>query len=111
MEMYPEYISKLKQMTKSDNRWVKRAAAVSLILPARQGKFLPDIFAISESLLMDKDDMVQKGYGWLLKEASKPFQKEVFEYVYIHKDHMPRTALRYAIEKMPNNLRKKAMAK
>ena len=55
--------------------------------------------------------MVQKGYGWMLKEASRLHQKEVLDYVLRHKDDMPRTALRYAIEKMPESLRKHAMAK
>ncbi len=58
---------------------------------------------------MDKDDMVQKGYGWMLKEASKKHQAEVFDYVMKRKAEMPRTALRYAIEKMPAEMRKKAM--
>jgi 3-methyladenine DNA glycosylase AlkD len=53
--------------------------------------------------------MVQKGYGWMLKEASRIHTKEVFDYVVKNKDKMPRTALRYAIEKMPQNSRKKAM--
>ena len=55
--------------------------------------------------------MVQKGYGWLLKSASMAFQKEIFDYVVSNKAHMPRTALRYAIEKMPEEMRKIAMQK
>jgi 3-methyladenine DNA glycosylase AlkD len=55
--------------------------------------------------------MVQKGYGWMLKEASKPHQKEVFDFVMMHKSVMPRTALRYAIEKMPPELKVRAMEK
>ena len=55
--------------------------------------------------------MVQKGYGWMLKEASNLYPQEVFQYVMRHKIKMPRTALRYAIEKLPPGLRKKAMAK
>ena len=57
----------------------------------------------------DKEDLVQKGYGWMLKEASKSFQKEVFEYVMKNKNRMTRAALRYAIEKMPLQMKKKAM--
>ena len=78
------------------NRWMKRAAAVSLIVPAKRGKFLKDIFEIADMLLTDTDDMVQKGYGWLLKEASRLHQKEVSNYVARNKKVMPRTALRYA---------------
>lgn len=108
---YPEFISKLKEFTHAENRWVKRAAAVSLIIPARKGLFLNDIFEIADTLLMDGDDLVQKGYGWMLKAASQAHQQEVFEYVMRKKAVMPRTALRYAIEKMPEELKKQAMQK
>ena len=111
LEMYPDYVSNLKRWAMSPNRWVRRAAAVSLIIPAKQGKFLQDIFEIADILLLDKDDMVQKGYGWMLKVASQAHQQEVFKYVLAHKTTMPRTALRYAIEKMPKELKKKAMEK
>lgn len=107
--MYPELILKLKVFTKSDNRWVRRAAAVSLIIPARRGLFLNDIIEIANALLTDADDLVQKGYGWMLKAASQAHQQEVFNYVMSHKASMPRTALRYAIEKMPKELRAAAM--
>jgi len=106
---YPEFIIRLKEWTFSDNRWIKRAASVSLIIPARKGYFLNDIFAICDRLLVDPDDMVQKGYGWLLKATSEMNQKEVFNYVLQNKKKMPRTALRYAIEKMPEEMRKEAM--
>lgn len=109
IERYPTFVNELKKWTKSKNRWVKRAAAVSLIIPAKKGMFLNDVFEIAELLLTDKDDMVQKGYGWMLKEASRKNQKQVFEFVMKNKNDMPRTALRYAIEKMPESLRKKAM--
>jgi 3-methyladenine DNA glycosylase AlkD len=62
-------------------------------------------------LLSDKDDMVQKGYGWLLKEASRKHQKEVLNYVLKNKKKMGRTALRYAIELMPKELKTEAMKK
>lgn len=111
IELYPEYISELKRWSKSKNIWMKRASAVSLIIPARKGKYLSDVFEISETLLLDPHDMVQKGYGWLLKEASRKHEKEVFNFVIKHKSEMPRTALRYAIELMPKNLKKTAMVK
>jgi 3-methyladenine DNA glycosylase AlkD len=111
IEMYPEYLSGLKNWAQSQNRWVKRASAVSLIIPARKGKFLNEIFAIADILHSDKDDMVLKGYGWMLKAASQAHQKEVFNYVISKKATMPRTSLRYAIEKMPLELKALAMVK
>jgi 3-methyladenine DNA glycosylase AlkD len=55
--------------------------------------------------------MVQKGYGWMLKAASEAHPKDVFKYVMRKKATMPRTSLRYAIEKLPAELKAQAMAK
>jgi len=111
VETYPECVSDLKKWTASSNRWMRRASAVSLIIPARKGKFMQEIFEIADALLLDEDDLVQKGYGWMLKAASQAHQEQVFNYVVKKKSIMPRTALRYAIEKMPLNLRREAMGK
>lgn len=108
---YPENILALKQWTCSDNRWKRRAAAVSLVVPARKGAFLDKILEIASLLLEDSDDLVRKGYGWMLKEASRTHQDEVFAFVMQHKASMPRTALRYAIEKMPPERKQLAMEK
>jgi len=111
IDKYPDFIVKLKEWTKSENRWLKRAASVTLIIPARKGRFLSDIFEIADKLLTDKDDLVQKGYGWMLKDASIKHCYEIFNYIMAHKWQMPRTALRYAIERMPADLKKQAMEK
>ena len=111
VEKYPSCLNELKRWAQSQNRWMRRASAVSLIVPARQGKFLKEIFELADILLTDKDDMVQKGYGWMLKAASQAHQKQVFDYVMKKKDIMPRTSLRYAIEKTPPDLRSRAMEK
>ncbi len=111
VEIYPYHLSSLKKWAKSKNRWMRRASAVSLIIPAKRGKFLKDIFEIADILLLDQDDLVQKGYGWMLKAASQAHQSQVFDYVVKNKTRMPRTALRYAIEKMPKSLKEKAMVK
>ena len=111
VDKYPQFLESLKKWTRSGNRWTRRAAAVTLIIPARNGKFLKEVFEIANNLLLDSEDLVQKGYGWLLKAASQAHQKEVFEYVIKNKAQMPRIALRYAIEKMPKDLRTKAIEK
>ena len=121
---FPEHIVQLKSWAKSPNRWVRRGAAVSLIIPVRKGLFLNDSLEIANILLLDEDDLVQKGYGWMLKAASlsESFIKEteekkkeheiaVFQFVMKNKAIMPRTALRYAIEKMPAAMKAEAMKK
>jgi 3-methyladenine DNA glycosylase AlkD len=111
IEMYPSFLAELKNWARSHNLWDRRASAVSLIVPARKGKFLEDILEIADILHSDREDMVQKGYGWMLKAASQANLQEVYKYVISKKATMPRTSLRYAIEKMPPDLRAKAMEK
>ncbi|MCQ1537524.1 DNA alkylation repair protein [Methanocalculus taiwanensis] len=108
---YPESIVKLYSWAESENRWLRRAAAVSLIVPAKKGEFLEEAFRIADILFEDTEDLVQKGYGWLLKEESRKHRDEVFAYVQRKKRMMPRTALRYAIELMPQEMRREAMKK
>lgn len=108
---FPQEVNILTKWAISKNRWMRRAAAVSLIVPARKGLFLSEIFMIADLLLTDDDDLVQKGYGWMLKSACQYNERDVFQYVMANKTVMPRTALRYAIEKMPDNLKRQAMSK
>jgi 3-methyladenine DNA glycosylase AlkD len=109
--MYPECVQELKQWAKSTHRWTKRASAVTLIIPARRGLFLNDILEIADTLLLDTDDLVQKGYGWMLKAASESHPEQIYEYLLSKKEVMPRTAFRYALEKMPKEWRAEAMKK
>lgn len=109
IEKFPDLVSELKRWTASKNRWVKRAAAVTFILPARSGKFHDDVFEIADALLTDTDDMVQKGYGWALKAVGESDPKRVLDFVVARVQKMPRTAYRYAIEKLPNDMKKRAM--
>lgn len=109
IEKFPELIPEIKKWTLSENLWVRRASAVTFILSARHGKFIDDVFEIADSLLTDSEDMVQKGYGWALKAASEKYPDRVYDFVVVRVDKMPRTAYRYAIEKLPDSMRKKAM--
>jgi 3-methyladenine DNA glycosylase AlkD len=111
IQKYPQTLTEVKSWAKSSCRWLRRASAVSLIVPAKKGMFLSNTFEICNLLLLDGDDMVQKGYGWLLKEESRKHQKEVFDYVVKNRGVMPRTALRYAIELLPKALKVEAMKK
>ena len=106
---YPQLIVQTRPWRESRNRWVRRGAAVCLIIPVRRKIGLTEVFRVANKLMMDDDYMVQKGYGWMLKEASNVYPKEVYEYMMKHKNRMPRLALRYAIEKMPQSKRKLIM--
>ena len=108
---YPALIPGVVEWTESDNRWFRRAAAVVMIYSVKRGEHVKEAFQIADKLLMDQDDMVQKGYGWMLKVISNNDPISVFKYVMKHKSVMPRTSLRYAIEKLELPLRKQAMVK
>ncbi len=99
------------EWAKSKNKWMRRASAVSLIFPASFQELLDEVLNTADILLTDEEDIVRKGYVWMLKETSKEFPDEIYAYMMKHKDVMPRTALRYAIEKYPKAKRKEAMAK
>jgi 3-methyladenine DNA glycosylase AlkD len=91
--------------TKSRNRWRRRAAAVSLIHSARRRMLFPQIVRVSEALLADQDDMVQKGLGWLLREAAKADRKTTVPYLLRIRDRAPRLVLRTACETLPPGVR------
>jgi len=106
VDKYPKFISNLIKWTKSKNRWFRRSSAVSLVVHARHGRYLKKVFKISEELILDKDDVVQKGVGWLLKEASRKHEKEVVRFLLKWKNKTSRLVLRYATEKFSLSNRK-----
>lgn len=108
IENNPELIARLISWTRSGNRWMRRAAAVTLIIPAKKGLFLREILAIAEKNMYDADEMVQKGTGWLLREAAKKNLSQINRFLLSHPG-AGRTLLRYATEKFPPIMRKKAL--
>jgi len=95
---------------KSRNRWRRRAACVALIRGAREKKFFLKITRLSEMLLVDEDDMVQKGLGWLLREAAKYDAKRTVPYLMKIRARAPRLVLRTACETLPAAVKKKVLA-
>lgn len=83
---------------KSKNRWRRRAACVALIRGVREKKFLPEVTRLSHMLLSDKDDMVQKGLGWLLREAVKHNARPTVALLMKIRARAPRLVMRTACE-------------
>ena len=96
---------------KSKNRWRRRAAAVSLIRAVRQKMFFPEIVRVSEAMLADQDDMVQKGLGWLLREAAKADPKTTVPYLLRIRDRAPRLVLRTACETLAPTTKSRALSR
>jgi 3-methyladenine DNA glycosylase AlkD len=95
---------------KSRNRWRRRAACVALIRGARARMFFPEIVRLSDFLLADEDDMVQKGLGWLLRETAKFDARRTVPYLMKIRERAPRLVLRTACETLPADVKKKVLA-
>ncbi|HTC46215.1 MAG TPA: DNA alkylation repair protein [Candidatus Aquilonibacter sp.] len=97
----PERAKAAFRWAKSPNRWHRRAACVALIRGTRVRMFFAEITKLSDLLLADEDDMVQKGLGWLLRETAKYDPKKTIPYLMKIRASAPRLVLRTACEKLP----------
>jgi 3-methyladenine DNA glycosylase AlkD len=105
------YLTRLPRWAKKKSVWHQRAAAVSLIHSTRQHKNFDHIQLITELLLPSNDDMVQKGLGWLLREAAKANPDETVAYLMTIRDRTPRLVLRTACETLPAATRDRVLGK
>jgi len=95
---------------KAKSRWHRRAACVAFIRGTRKKLFFPEIVRLSNLLLEDEDDMVQKGLGWLLRETAKADPERTIPYLMKIRKRAPRLVLRTACETLTPAQRKKILA-
>src|SRR5262249_45724457 len=98
---FPERASDMREWSEHRNMWVHRAAIVSLIPLARKGKALDVLYEIARRLHADGADLIRKAVGWALREAGKADEKRLERYLRANGPSIPRTTLRYAIERFP----------
>ena len=96
----------LYRWAKSGHLWTRRIAIVSNWWFIRNGD-LGDVFKIAKLLLNDEHDLIHKATGWMLREAGKKDLKKLESFLMRHYRNMPRTMLRYSIEKFPKSKREK----
>ena len=95
----------LYRLVYEDNLWERRISIISTFYFIRQNEF-DDTLKIAEILLNDKEDLIQKAVGWMLREVGKREIEIEEEFLQEHYMKMPRTMMRYAIEKFPETKRK-----
>ena len=100
----------LYEFALSDHLWKKRIAIISTFTFIRNNEF-QDTINISEILLEDKHDLIHKAVGWMLREMGKIDEKPLLNFLDKHYKIMPRTMLRYSLEKLSEEQRKHYMKK
>lgn len=100
----------LYTFAQSSNLWERRIAIISTLYFIRNKQF-EDTIKISELLLNDKEDLMHKAVGWMLREMGKQDQATLLQFLDLHYKKMPRTALRYAIERLSKDQKEKYMSK
>lgn len=96
---------KLETLIQSKKHWDRRIAMVSTLFFIRNGN-TKVAFKLAEKVLHDKEDLMHKASGWMLREAGKKDLPALKKFINTHGKSMPRTMLRYAIEKFPQQERK-----
>jgi 3-methyladenine DNA glycosylase AlkD len=96
---YPRLAARLRAWSRDRGLWVRRASVVGLIPLARRGEALGILYANASTLRADEEDLIQKAVGWALREAGKADQARLERYLRANGPKIPRTTLRYAIER------------
>jgi 3-methyladenine DNA glycosylase AlkD len=106
---FPRTLPELRRWTSSPNLWVRRAAVVALVKPARAGEHLDQAYDFVCRLFDDEEDLMHKCTGWLLREAGRMDPSRLERFLLDHGPSIPRTTVRYAIERFPERDRKRIL--
>lgn len=109
VETYSGLEKKIRTWTSHPNIWVRRAAVVAFIKPAKKTRYGDTIYGIVSDLFADREDLIHKACGWLLREAGKCDKHRLEKFLLLHGPAVPRTTLRYAIERFPETERKRIL--
>ena len=109
LERFQNLAGQFEEWRQSPNLWVRRAGVVVFVKCAGKGRHLDRIYRIVTALLPDSHDLIHKACGWLLREAGKADSGRLERYLLKHGPAIPRTTVRYAIEKFPSAKRRRIL--
>jgi 3-methyladenine DNA glycosylase AlkD len=98
----------LQELISSDRHWDRRIAMVATLAFIRQHEFSPTL-RFAHKVFQDQEDLMHKAAGWMLRELGKRDAKVLLDFIHQHGHRMPRTMLRYAIEKIPEKKRREIL--
>jgi 3-methyladenine DNA glycosylase AlkD len=107
---HPELVNTVAGWSRHPNMWVRRASAVSLVRLAARGLALDAAYGIATALQPDAHDLIHKAAGWLLREAGRTDARRLERYLVDHGPSIPRTTVRYALERFPAPKRRELLA-
>ncbi|MBI2679945.1 MAG: DNA alkylation repair protein [Candidatus Solibacter usitatus] len=111
LEQFPPLAKEYAAWTTSPNLWVRRAGVVAFVKPARKGAHLDTVYRLAAALAGDQEDLMHKASGWLLREAGKTDPRRLEQFLLAQGPTLPRTTVRYAIERFPETRRRKILAR
>jgi 3-methyladenine DNA glycosylase AlkD len=106
---WPAHTRVIAGWARSRDVWLRRASAVALVPLARRGAALDVAYGVAAALRGDAEDLIHKATGWLLREAGKTDPARLERFLLAQGRHLPRTALRYAIERFPPARRRRLL--
>ena len=106
LERHPKLVAEVVSWTASRNMWLRRASAVAFIPLVRRGHHLDTTYGVATQLFDDQEDLMHKAVGWMLREAGKKDMTRLERFLKDEGPRMPRTTVRYAIERFPTEKRK-----
>jgi 3-methyladenine DNA glycosylase AlkD len=109
LDKFEPLAATVESWSRSPNLWVRRASVVSFVKPAGKGRQLDRVYGIVTALLTDGHDLMHKASGWLLREAGKADVKRLEQYLLEYGPAIPRTTVRYAIERFPEAKRRRIL--
>ena len=111
LTQYPDLLPLMRTWATHRNLWVRRASAVALIPSIRKGRGIGHAYAVATTLRQDPHDLIHKAVGWMLREASKQDPVRLERYLLTGGAAIPRTTVRYAIERFPPEQRRRLLLK